>query len=118
MNLTNPSDDILSDIHKAIKNPAGTISFTYSSESLFDKSFSGIIFQVLNGQIIHRLERDSDLMLNFYRSTLGTGTQIATIDLNKLNPSNKIFLTFTWSPTNIHLYAGTDGINLIDCAGT
>ena len=117
MNLPNVSKDISSDIQKSIKNPEGAISFVYSSERLFDKSISGIIFQVLNGQIIHRLERDSNLMLNFYRSTPGTGTQIATIDLNKLIPSNNIFLTFTWSPIDIHLYAGTDRINLIDCAG-
>lgn len=118
--MRNISPDILKQIQEAIRRTEGTVKFTYYSEELFDpKVPGGIIFEVVAGAQYYKVERDSNLQLFFYHSSPGTGTRVATIDLNKVKPSFKVYLAFSWTPKEINLYIGpyVDGGELIKATG-
>ncbi len=100
--------------------PEGTLSFRYTSEKLFDKNNDGgIIFEITSKGQYYRLDRDRAFNLNLYHSSPGIGTYHALIDLNKIPSSNSVFICFTWSTSNIHLYLGSKeiGENLIHAVG-
>lgn len=97
------------EIQEAICRPEGTFMFTYSSPQLLDPAVpGGIVLQVPSGQHLFRLERDEGLGLHFFQSSPGTGTRVATIDLNEVQKAPRYRMTFTWSPDEIRLYIGPD----------
>lgn len=103
--MQNVPPDMFRQIQEAICRPEGTFTFNYSSADLFDKEKpGGIILEVPSGQHLFRLERDNDLFIHFYHSSPGTGTRVATINLDKLPPSPNVFIAFSWTPNEIKLY--------------
>lgn len=94
-------------IIELLKRPEGTVEFTYTQEGLFDpKLGSGVILEVVTGQIIYRIERDADTNIHFYHSSPGTGTRVASVDIKPLKGSRTVFIVITWSPEDIHLHVG------------
>jgi hypothetical protein len=102
--MNNLSADIIKQIQEAIRRPEGTVEFTYTSEILFDPTSSGgILFEIISGAQYFRIERDKNLQLLFYHSSPGIGTRVAIINLNDVMPASKVYLAFSWSPTEINL---------------
>jgi hypothetical protein len=52
------------------------------------------------------LERANNLCVHFFYSSPGTGTRVATIDLNNILPAPNVFMTFSWTPDEIKLHIG------------
>ena len=98
---------IFRQIQEAIRRPEGTFTFNYQSPDFFDKKKpGGIIFEIPSGEHLFRLERDNDLCIHFYHSSPGTGTRVATIDLNNLTPAPCVSIAFSWIPNEIKLHVG------------
>lgn len=113
MFLPHLSSNIQEELRNAMKIPKGTILFNYTSKGLFDASLEkGILVEITTGEIFYRLERDSNLNLNFFHSSPGTNTRISTIDLKQLPESDTVKIYLTWSPENIGLHVGSKGVLL------
>lgn len=111
---------IFKQIQEAIRQPEGTFTFNYQSPDLFDKEKEGgIILEIPSGQHLFRLERDNNLCIHFFHSSPGTGTRVATIDLNKLLPAPNVFIAFSWTPIEIKLHVGPKvfGAKLVSTTG-
>ncbi len=107
-------------IQEAIRRPEGTFTFNYQSPDLFDKENpGGIILEIPSGQHLFRVERDNDLLIHFYHSSPGTGTRVATIDLNNLPEAPSVFMGFSWTSNEIKLYIGpkVSGAELANATG-
>ena len=116
--MENLPDEIMNQIRKAINIPKGAFSFEYSSEDLMDPDISGgIIFEIISGVRIFRLERTNDLLLKYYYASPGTDTRVATIDLKGIPSSKNLIIIFVWSPDSIQLYLGLRGGNEKLCHG-
>ena len=118
--MQNIPPHIFRQIQEAIRRPEGTFTFNYESPDLFDKEKpGGIILEIPSGQHLFRLERDGDLFIHFYHSSPGTGTRVATIDLNKLPPVPNVFMAFSWTPNEIKLHIGpkVSGAELASATG-
>lgn len=103
--MRNLPEELFREIQKTICRPEGTFTFNYESSDLFDKSkLGGVIIEIPSGQHVFRLERDNHCCIHFYHSSPGTGTRVATIDLNELQPASTVFMAFSWSPTEIKLH--------------
>lgn len=98
--------------------PVGTYECVLSSGDLFDATSNvGVILEVSAGQHHFLVEKDKMMSLKFYHSAPGTGTRVATIDLRSVEPDERIFLLFTWAPSEICLCFGTKA-GLITSKGT
>lgn len=118
--MQNIPPHIFRQIQEAICRPEGTFTFNYQSPDLFNKEKSGgIILEIPSRQHLFRLERDNDLFIHFYHSSPGTGTRVATIDLNSLLPAPSVFMAFSWTPEEIKLHIGpkAPGVNLSTATG-
>lgn len=90
--------------------PIGTYTFEYEYSDLTNKEVKGgVIFKIVSGQQAFIIERTDDLNINFFYSSPGTGTSVATIDLNPLPQFNRAFFCFSWSPEKITLNIGPRG---------
>lgn len=106
--MYNLPDNIIKQMKEAIKIPEGTIEFTFECEDVFNEEIKqGKIFEVVSGAHVFILERDDLMKLNFYKSSPGMGTHIATIDLKNVQKCNKMFYGFSWTPTEIALCIDT-----------
>jgi len=104
-------------LQKVMCRPEGTVDIKYTCPDLFDKEKSGgIIFEIPSGEHLFRLERDNALCINFYHFSPGTGTRVATIDLNNLPPVPSVYLAFEWTPDGIKLYVGA-GSKFVSATG-
>jgi len=102
-------DNILQDIEEKLNRPEGTVSMKSTVNWLFDSSVGDkVLFQEVVRERIFRVERNSELILKFYQSSPGTGTRVASIDLNKIKKDVNICWGFTWSPEEIMLFIGPD----------
>lgn len=114
--------EILRQLQGVARRPIGTFEFTYIAENnLFDPTVKGgIIFELSAGKHYFRLERTDNAEVLYYYSSPGTGTRVASVDLKKLKPSNKVFFAFTWSPDEINLHVGPkiEGGKLVGAKGT
>jgi len=120
LRMQNIPDHIFRQIQEAIRRPEGTFTFNYQSPDLFDKEKpGGIILEIPSGGHLFRLERDNDLCIHFYHSSPGTGTRVATIDLNNLAPAPSVFIAFSWTPSEIKLHVGPkiSGAELVSVTG-
>lgn len=118
--MQNLPPHVFRQIQEAIRRPEGTFTFNYQSSDLFDKKKAGgIILEIPSGQHLFRLERDNDLCIHFYHSSPGTGTRVATIDLNNLPPAPNVFMAFSWTPDEIKLHVGpkVSGAKLASATG-
>jgi hypothetical protein len=94
----------IDEIKDAMKLPEATVEFQCIFDRLFDPhAGQRILMQVVTGEIIIRLERDSKLGLNFYHSSPGTGTRAARINLEPLVSSRALNVMLMWSPEEIGL---------------
>tara|TARA_Y100000588_G_scaffold120995_1_gene132430 strand:- start:377 stop:1450 length:1074 start_codon:yes stop_codon:yes gene_type:complete len=119
--MNNLPEHAFRDIQQALCRPEGTFTFDYTSPDLFDKSkLGGAILEVPTGEHLFRLERDKDCCINFYHSSPGTGTRVATVDLNELLPAPAVFIAFSWTPSEIklHVRPKTDGAELVSVTGS
>lgn len=88
--------------------PIGTIKFIPYATKLFDKTEPNpILLCVSSGRHMFWIERDNDFNLNYYHSSPGTDTRVASVDLNSIVVSDTIFIIFSWSPDEIILNVGT-----------
>lgn len=120
--MKNLPPQVLEQIRESIKRPVGTVAFTYTfNDDLFDvKIAGGKLFEVISGKQYFLVERTDNFEVKFYHSSPGTGTREATIDLNKLIPSKKVFFCFVWSPKEIRLSIGPKyvvGVTLVTADG-
>lgn len=105
--MNNMPEEIFEQIREAIKTPTGSFGFEYYSKDLMDQAHSGgVLFEIVSGAHVFRLDRNKEFLLNFYHSSAGTGTRIATIDLKLVPKCEQAFILFTWSPDEINLYFG------------
>lgn len=82
-------ESILTEIRAQANRPEGSITFVAEIDELFNQEMQGdIIFNVIAEGHIFLLERDSDFNVNFYHFSPGTGTRMATINLNNVKPAN------------------------------
>ncbi|AEG15858.1 hypothetical protein Desku_2322 [Desulfofundulus kuznetsovii DSM 6115] len=87
--------------------PEGTLEFDYVSETLFDPAVpQEVIFELSAGAHIFQLLRNERLELVFYHSSPGTGTRVATVDLNSITPCSRVYIALVWSPSETMLYVG------------
>lgn len=101
------NNSLLEKIQEEIKRPEGTLMMKSTIEWLFDASIGNrIVLQLVSGAQLFRVERDNKLNLKFYYSSPGTGTRVASIDLKKITPCQKVAWGFTWSPKKIKLFLG------------
>lgn len=105
--MNNIPPHVFKQIQEGICRPEGTFSFEYHSKDLFDQNKrGGIIIEIPSGGHLFRLERDDNLFLYFFHSSPGTGTRKASIDLKELPSADKVFMTFTWTLTEVNFYVG------------
>jgi len=103
----NLSPELQAQISAAICRPEGSVTFEYSSVEAFKKEQPpGLLLQIPSGGHLFRLERIEVRRLQFFYSSPGTGTRVATIDLANLPDFDKAFLAFTWSPLEVCFYCG------------
>lgn len=118
--MQNLEPPLLAQIREAICRPEGTVTFEYFSPELFDTAVKGgVLLEVPAGQHLFRLERNDELALSFFHSSPGTGTRVATIDLNSVPRADQIFLAFSWTPAEIrlHLAPRTEAGELVTAIG-
>ena len=119
--MNNIQPELFRQIQKAIRLPEGSFVFKYHSPDLLDKNKKGgIIFEIPTGQHIFRLERDDNFKLNFYHSSPGTGTRVASIDLAQVHPTEHVQIFLTWGTNEINLYLGpmVEGGQLVSATGS
>ena len=105
--------EIFQQIADAICRPIGSFAFEYESPDAFlDNKKGGIILEIPSGGHYFRLDRTEERLLRFFHSSPGTGTRVATIDLNELPPFNRAFLAFTWSPEETNFHCGPRGLDV------
>jgi hypothetical protein len=87
---------------------------------LFDPSKpGGVILEIPTGQHYFKLERDGKVVLNFFHSSPGTGTRIASVDLKTIPIAETVFIGFSWSPQeiNLHVRPKIPGSKLVSAKG-
>jgi hypothetical protein len=90
-----------------LKRPEGTFFFDYYSDELFDPTNpGGILFEMTSGKHHYRVDRDQSFQLNFFHSSPGTGTRVASIDLHEVSPSKPVRIVFAWCPDETQLVVG------------
>ena len=118
--MLNISLEILQQIKEAICRPEGSVTFEYGSPIAFKKDIpGGVLLQIqAKGHIFH-LERTDKGLLNFYHSSPGTSTRVASIDLNKMPEFEQAFLAFSWSPKEMSFSCGPriSGASLVSSSG-
>lgn len=108
----NLSEGTIQSMKEQMKTPIGTVTFEYYSPDLTNKDVNGgTIFEIVSGKHAFILERTNDLNINYYYSSPGSGTSLATIDLKQLPKFRKAFFCFTWSPEKITLSIGPRGVD-------
>jgi hypothetical protein len=96
--------DAIDKIREALKLPEATFEFRYTFDKLFDpKAGTGVLMQVVTGEILIRLERGPKLNLLFIHSSPSTGTRMASANIDALIGSDAVRLLMMWSPTEIGL---------------
>jgi hypothetical protein len=118
--MHNIPDNIMKQITEAMKRPEGTLEFKFTCEELFNPNISKIkIFEVVTGAQIFILERDKNMTINFYHSSPGTSTRVATINLENIPETNKMSYAITWNEREINLYVHplVEGYELIKSEG-
>jgi hypothetical protein len=102
--LPHVPDVMVDEIKEALKLPEATLEFQYTFDRLFDPNAgTGVLMQVVTGEIIIRLERDSKLNLYFFHSSPGTGTRMARINLAPLVGSEAVGVLLMWSHKEVGL---------------
>lgn len=92
-------------IIEALRRPEGTLEFLYRFEGIFDPNLgSGVLLEVATGAMLFRLERDEKLNTHFIHSSPGTGTRIASVNLNPLCGATALTIALVWSPTETRLH--------------
>ena len=102
--MQNVPPETLTQIRRALRGPEGTFVFDINSNDLFDPDHpGGILFDMISGKRYYRIERDQEFKLNFYHSSPGTGTRVASIDFHQIRPEEKTRIIFAWCPSEIQL---------------
>lgn len=120
--MKNLSPETIKQFTEAMKRPEGTVAFTCTfNNDLFNENIAGgKIFEIVSGKHYFLLERTDNFEVKFYYSSPGTGTRVATINLNTVLPSKKVFFCFVWSPKETRLSIGprdAEGKELVTAEG-
>ncbi|MBE0548327.1 MAG: hypothetical protein IH627_11910 [Rubrivivax sp.] len=113
--------ELLSRISEAICRPVGTVAFEFSSSDAFRVDApGGIIVEIPSGGHYFKLERTQGRRLNFYHSSPGTGTRLASIDLAGVPSFERALLAFVWSPEEVRLHCAPKDIavGMLKAVGT
>lgn len=107
MHLPSIPQEKKEEIIKALRRPEGTFGFVARYDGIFEKTRGkGLLIDLASGNTIIRLERDENLDVNFYYSSPGTGTRVATVNISELEGNTKLLFILTWTPQEINLYLG------------
>lgn len=108
MHLPGVPPDVAAQIQAALQRPEATFTFNATLPGLIDPAVpGGVVLEVVAGAQVLRLHRDADLFLHFIHSSPGTGTRLATLNLNGLDPTTaKFFFALSWSPEQLLLHVG------------
>lgn len=102
--MNNIPNDLYEKIKNLMKRPEGTVTFRYGNPELFNtQSAGGTIFEVVAGDHLFLLQQSSDFKLKFIHFSPGTGSRVASIDLNKLKNGTEAFIALRWSTSEIKL---------------
>ena len=105
MHIPSVPREVAEQIRGAMKRPEGTITFRYRFGGLFDPTLGrGVLLEVTTGAILFRLERDPDLHLHFIHSSPGTGTRVASVDLEPLKGTMAVKVALAWAPEKTFLH--------------
>ncbi|APC94372.1 hypothetical protein IBE10_07860 [Francisella tularensis subsp. novicida] len=103
--MNNISPDVLANIKSAICRPEGTVVFNYICSDIFNKNIKARkIIEIPSGEHLFLLERDEEFFINFYHSSPGTGTRVASINLVDIEETDNLFFAFVWSPNEIRFH--------------
>lgn len=114
-------NDSVEKIREALRLPEATFEFRYRSDQLFDASMgTRVLVQVVTGENLVRLERDSKLNLLFFHSSPGTGTRLARTSLEPLMGSQAVRFLLMWSPEEIglHVADASNASRYVQATGT
>lgn len=110
MHIPSIRPEVAGQICAAMKRPEGTLMFTYRFDRLFDPALGrGVLLEIPTGAILFRLERDPDLYLHFIHSSPGTGTRVASVDLEPLKGSMAVKIALVWSQQETRLHVADAG---------
>ncbi|KAA3653079.1 MAG: hypothetical protein DWP98_00310 [Bacteroidetes bacterium] len=102
-----------------LKTPEGTAIFDIKFIGLFENKDNKIkYFELETGKLIYIIERDQYQNINFYHSSPGTGTRMASINIDQFKPDENFKLFLVWSPKEISLSMGVPNkSNLVHAVG-
>jgi hypothetical protein len=97
-------------IAAAMQRPEGTAEFWGTYPGLLDPSMgTGVLLEVITGEVIFVLIREPNLLLSFLHATPGLGTRRAVVDLKTLlrpPACERFFLALVWSQNEMRLHVG------------
>jgi len=107
---------------RAMMRPEGTVEFRGTYPELLDPTAgTTTLLEIVTGQVVFALVRDTDLTLRFQHGSPGVGTREASTDLSPLTsemPCQEFFIALTWSTAELKLYVGRgDGGGLLEAVG-
>jgi hypothetical protein len=101
-------DQVRQQLKELMQRQEGAVKLVVSKTAgLLTKHAAGeVLFAETAGDHIFRIVAGEGLVLQYYYSSPGTGTRVATLDLASLKPASLLVLYFDWSPTDIHFAVG------------
>lgn len=96
------------------------VEFIIEAKNIFNMKIPEyIIAKNISKKQFILLVRDENKNINFYHSTPGQGTRIATIQLDQFSESDNLFILLEWNPDEIFLHIGNGKKDaLISSTGT
>ncbi|WP_266206265.1 hypothetical protein [Pontibacter kalidii] len=106
-----PQDQI-GELQEMMRYPEGSfVNQIFLGVFSFGDNSAFRIIEVPTGKIVLILEKDINDNLVFYHSSPGTGTRRAFIDLKKFKLDRLLTIIMIWSPDQIKLVVGNQGLN-------
>ncbi|MDB5909789.1 MAG: hypothetical protein JWP34_3903 [Massilia sp.] len=95
------------------RRPVGSTTFRISSPDVFKSGEqSGLIFEVPSDGHYLRVDRTAGRTIRFFHSSPGTGTRVATIDLNGSPDFEDALFVLNWTPEEISMYLGATDVKM------
>lgn len=105
--MTELIQDKMKEIYELMNRTEGTLELVGTLDDLLNPDIQGqVIFQIISGAQIYKVVRDHKMRMVYYYSSPGTGTWVATLELEKLIQAPSYYWGITWSPTGTSLFIG------------
>jgi hypothetical protein len=87
------------ELAKLTPQPVGTLGFRWTGSELSDpQMWGGVIFEVVHGSHVLRVERETTACVAFYHWSPGTGSRCASVDVTGMEGSADVRIVISWSP--------------------